>query len=234
MSVQILLKEGGLFSKETWAPFCFTSPATGYLCTITSGGWGAILPHGQSDEIHCIYDTSFLMGDDAAETFAQFDLASESFTGQENACLAGRFRRIIPLQVKREIQSHFGDPEKNTKARRSRNFLAQLLADERSREFDLKASKASPLLDQELGPDSQTDKQIVFYALNCAQSGNACFVATLDGGIRMEIVKQRRKTKLPIFCQSNISDYFAFLDWQTLWQTRKMPETEGEEDDVPF
>ncbi len=226
--------KNSLFSSrasEIPASVAIQAPAEGYLLHLPDQTWAygpgvtnepdspapALDPNTHSigyialratlQEIHYLYHTSFLMGDDP-------EAASKFFPRRISDAV---MRQVIPLQVKRELQAHIKDPEKSPKAAQARTFLAGLLADPETIQVDLATQAPEPLLEVELGPDSQVDKQLLYYAIHCAKSGNACFIATEDGGIKMEVMQQWQQKHLPIFCPGNFLEFFDLLRELDRW-----------------
>lgn len=133
-----------------------------------------------------VWDTSALMSNDFEFLFDT--LSRNAIANRINV------RHILPIEVKLELRKHFDNPEKEQIARHARTALANHLVRAASyEEVDLAHVAIPADFDQILGPDSQTDKRILAFALSLLENTTVgVAIATKDGGIIYEIERRKR------------------------------------------
>jgi hypothetical protein len=149
---------------------------------------------------YVIYDTSWLMYPRVLWTFDYLP-----------AWVA--LRLIIPDEVKREIEKHFDNLDKEQVAKRARKNCAKLMSIEGYMEFEAKDIPHCPFSMRLLGADSKTDRKLIDLAWYLVDKDKECFVyvATLDGGVQAELAILFSQHKLPIFCPANIDQFRKYI-----------------------
>ncbi len=108
---------------------------------------------------------------------------------------------VVPLEVAMEIRRHFSNGEKERAARRARKIVASLL-DQGAHEISIAGNGNTIKTDPILGADSDTDRQILEFALSMVKTcWSVAIVATDDGGILYDSVKLRKAGE-PLFCHT--------------------------------
>lgn len=113
------------------------------------------------------------------------------------------FQVVMPTEVKTEIGRNLKHPQKAGPARNARVVYAEMLQFAFFLEVDLAAVPRVEMSETSLGPDSDTDKALVSYAVHRANEGAYVCVATNDGGILAECASLLAKKHLPIFTPLN-------------------------------
>jgi|GEM_PF-4297500 len=159
--------------------------------------------------ISVLYDTSYLMAGDGLIMWGSDGDFNLSWPFQEYFVL----EHIVPEEVKKEIASHFGNPEKDKSARKARTTCAEILALPNHKEVSLAALEPVEPIERILGPDSPTDKRILAEAwrLSKANPKDFVFIATHDGGIKIEAALWNSKLGMQIFTPSNRDSFVEAL-----------------------
>jgi len=150
--------------------------------------------------LYVIYDTSWLMD---PQVLWSFDFVPGWVT----------LHLVISDEVKREIEKHFDDPEKEKLAKHARKVCAELMGLEGYIEKETKDIPMCPFSMPYLAADSKTDRKLINLAWYLAASDMECFVyaATLDGGIQAELAVLYSQHKLPIFCPATIDQFRKYI-----------------------
>jgi hypothetical protein len=177
---------------------------------------------GRLQHIAIIYDTSFLMNG----CHVDLSLHLPKDIPKEDLNRTVSVTQVVPREVKEEIHRHFRDPAKEGKAKRARAIVASLIGDDGNgfqlQEVELK-SNTQPLASGEiLGADSLVDRLILGYAVELLVNRGflAVFIATADGGIKLDIAKLRKQEGCNLFV---IEDPKPSSDLKTvLWQATQV------------
>jgi len=158
-----------------------------------------------------LYDTSFLMNGGRPVVVQVPAGQLDAKKNRDYIIRTVEITHILPDEVKREIQGHFPDAEKVTATRAARKTVAELIAlgdaaDEpcRYQEVILAAVAAKHSTGDVLGADSRTDRLLIGYAKQLAESDSfdCVCVATEDGGIMVDVNKLRVQHGLNLYCIS--------------------------------
>lgn len=181
---------------------------------------GAAPPGGKGRLQHfaIIYDTSFLMNGCCVD----LSLHLPKDIPKEELDRTVTVTQVAPREVKEEIHRHFRDPAKEGKAKRARAIVASLIGDDGNgfqlQEVELKPNTRPHASGEILGADSLVDRLILGYAVELLVDRGffAVFIATADGGIKLDIAKLRKQEGRKLFV---IEDFKPSPDLKTvLWQ----------------
>ncbi len=178
----------------------------------------SFLMKGRPHHIAIIYDTSFLMNGCCVD----LSLHLPKDIPKEELDRTVTFTQVVPGEVKEEIHRHFRDPAKEGKAKRARAIVASLMSDDGNgfqlQEVELKPITRPHASGEILGADSLVDRLILGYAVELLVDRGffAVFIATADGGIKLDIAKLRKQEGRKLFV---IEDFKPSPDLKTvLWQ----------------
>ena len=177
---------------------------------------------GRLQHIAIIYDTSFLMNGCCLDLslYLPKDIPREDLDRTLSVI------QVVPMEVKEEIHRHFRDPAKEGKAKRARAIVASLMGNVGNgfqlQEVEIK-SNTQPLASGEiLGADSLVDRLILGYAVELLveRGFRAVFVASSDGGIKLDVAKLRKQEGRNLFV---IEDLKSSSELKTaLWQATQV------------
>ena len=124
---------------------------------------------------------------------------------------------VLPREVKVELSKHLsGDAqEKEKSARAARSFVADIIATGRCEQPSLENVEPIEPIEDLLGPDSETDRKLIAYAMQRSLDPDcSVLLASLDGGIRVEVATRfSRKCPLRIYGEKLLRDALAPCGW---------------------
>ena len=183
--------------------------------------------------LYVLYDSSYLMSDKKEDDvlILHTGLASAELTSLHRPIsfidlLEARqgvpildVIHILPREVKEEINGLLKNDSKGKCASRARLICSNIIASTKYEDVELsKCPKYIPK-DSLLGPDSETDRNLISWACDKAKNEPAIvYIASRDGGILTEICRLYREDNLCIFCHNTKPQLNIFLKqcWESI------------------
>ena len=161
------------------------------------------------EKITIVYDTSFLMQEEAPVSFDPASGPSRVLVGDEEPAV---LQHVIPKQVKEEIFQKIGSSEESN-AERARTLCSKIMGLQDYDEVNLERIIIPRIHEEFLGPKSPVDQKIVglAYYLLSKTPDSPVYVATNNGGILSELSFLHSKKGMNIFTPSTKPQLEAWL-----------------------